>query len=757
MEFYLVKRDGSIVDFDKDLIALAIQKAMKVVRNIDPTFAKEKANEVFESLKEECEQFIDIEHVQDVVEDILMKSEYPEVAKEYVIYRESRRVERESMQDYYKRMQKKLTDIMMLKGIENSNANVDESSFSGKNDKAGNYILKQFALNNLMNPRIAEYHRKGVLYTHDLDKYASGMHNCLLVDFEDLFLNNGGFITRNGDVRRPGGIGSFFQLVAVVFQCASQCQYGGIGSAKIDSEAAPFVAITFKKCYIDAIMDIMDVNDKTAKQIVDNLEKSGIEVRLENEELIKSQPRIYKVAYRHTLRKTQQGAESLYHNLNTLESRAGSQVPFTSINFGKNTTPEGRMVTKCLLEASLDGIGKFYRTSIFPISIFQYHSKINGLPGTPNYDLYQLSIKSLTKRIYPNIVNVEAREAMNGSGDTMGCRTMLGDDRFGLKGGEGRGNISPVTMNLVDIGIRNGICLGERKKADIKGFWKDLDTLLNDAEFALLDRYEWIASQPAKSGFFTYMNGLMKNTLGRKLMPEEEVRECIKHGSLAIGYIGIAEAMVAMFGETHTHNKEVYDFAYSVVEHIYNFTKEASERNNLNFSCYATPAEGSCSTLRDLLVERYGIIEGVTDREYLTNSHHIPVYDEVSIFKKLELEAPFAKLATGGNICYVELESSVVNNPKAIEKIIKYAMGLGITYLAFNFPIDTCLTCGYSAEMGESCPICHSDNIERLRRVTGYITTDYHKFNKGKIAEVHDRVKHSKFTDNLVELYNSEE
>lgn len=267
--------------------------------------------------------------------------------------------------------------------------------------------------------------------------------------------------------------------------------------------------------------------------------------------------------------------------------------------------------------------------------------------------------------------------------------------------------------------------------------------MLKLSEKALLDRYEWICSQKAKSGFFLHQNGLMKNDLGRKLELEEEVRESMKSGTLAVGYIGIAETMVAMFGETQTNNDEVYKFAYDVVKRIYDFTKECSERNSLNFSCYATPAENCCKTLRNNLVERYGVIEGVTDRKYLTNSHHIPVYDEISIVDKINKEAPFSELATGGNIMYVELESSMMNNLKAIEKIIDYAMDKNVSYFALNFPIDTCTKCGYSSEINDKCPQCGGDEIERLRRVTGYLTTDYRKFNDGKIEEVHDRVKHS--------------
>lgn len=740
----VIKRNGNAVSFDKDKIITAIRKAM-VECNEDVDNAEIVANEVVKNIDNE---YIDIEDIQDEVEGTLMELGFKDVAKAYILYRNERKYVRDKQAELYLDAQSKIKEVMSMKGIENSNANVDEGSFSGKNAKVTSHFLKEYALNNLMDKDVAQAHRDGRLYTHDLDNYCSGMHNCLNIDFEDLFQNNGGFATRNGDVRKPNDIMTFFQLVAVVFQCQSQVQYGGVGANKIDYDGAPYVAITFKKCFKDALMDLNDLSSEAASNIIDTIEfEQGDIIKLENEKLKCTYPKEYKIAERHTVKKTMQGAESLYHNLNTLESRAGSQVPFTSINFGTDISPEGRLVSKSLLQASINGIGKFNKTSIFPISIFKYKKGVNDKKGTPNYDLKLLALKSLSKRIYPNFCNVDVsyQDECNSPDEefaTMGCRTLLGYDVNGMgwKRG-GRGNISPVTINLVDIGIKNGICLGN--KVNIDGFWKDLNNMLKLSEKALINRYEWICSQKAKSGYFMHKNGIMKNTIGRRLNNEEEVRESMKHNTLAIGYIGIAETMVAMFGETHANNKEVYEFAYQIVETIYNFTKEMTKKHHLNFSCYATPAESSCMTLRNKLADKYGIIKGVTDREYITNSHHIPVYEKISIMDKIDLEAPFSKLATGGNIMYVELESSVSNNIKAIEKIIDYAISKDICYFALNFPIDTCINCGYSDEINNCCPKCGSNNIERLRRVTGYLTTDYHNFNKGKISEVNDRFKHS--------------
>lgn len=745
----ILKRNGSIVEFNINKINTAIKKAM-LDSGVDDEILRDKVTEdTYRDLLDDNKDLLYIEDIQDLVENNLMKNGLTDVARNYILYREKRKETRDKQATLYQEAQEKISDIMNMKNIENSNANVDEGSFSGKNSKVTSHFLKEYALNNLMDKRVAQAHREGTLYTHDLDNYCSGMHNCLNIDFQDLFENNNGFETRNGDVRKPNNIMTFFQLVAVTFQCQSQVQFGGVGSNKIDYDGAPYVAITFKKCFKDALMDVNNITEETANKIISNIEFAyGDIIKLENPIIKVKYKREYDVAKRHTEKKTLQGAESLYHNLNTLESRAGSQVPFTSINFGTDTSPEGRLVSKALLQASINGIGKFNRTSIFPISIFKYKKGVNDKPGTPNYDLKQLALKSLSKRIYPNFCNVDIsyQDECNSPDEefaTMGCRTLLGYDINGMgwKRG-GRGNIAPVTMNLVDLGIKNGICLGERNTADINGFWKDFDELLNLAEIALLDRYEWICSQKAKSGYFMYRNGTMKSLLGRRLNNEEEVREVMKHNTLALGYIGVAECMKAMFGKHHGEDDKVYDFAYAIVEKIYKFTKNLTKKHHLNFSCYATPAESTCMTLRNKLVEKYGVIEGVTDRDYITNSHHIPVYYNISIMDKIDKESKFSHLCTGGFIEYVELNSTFMKNLKAIEKIIDYAMSKDAAYFALNFPIDTCGECGYSDEIKDNCPKCGSNNIERLRRVTGYLTTDYKNFNDGKIDEVKDRVKH---------------
>lgn len=516
----------------------------------------------------------------------------------------------------------------------------------------------------------------------------------------------------------------------------------GVGSMHLDYDLAPFVKMSFSKHFKEGLKYIENADSEYINSIPKELE-------IENEEA-KTWDRAYKYALDMLEKEGRQSSQALYHNLNTLESRQGSQVPFTSINLGRDTSPEGRLVTKWIMEASIEGIGKHHLTSIFPISIFQYKQGVNANKNDKNYDLKKLGLKSMSKRIYPNWCNCDWSQANEDLDNpdtyfsTMGCRTLVGYDRHGLGYiRQGRGNNVPNTIILPKLGIEYGICLGEREYPDLDGFWKAFEDTLKLTELALLERFNIMRKQSPKSAPFMYMN----NTIQGARECEEDVYNALKHNTLAIGYIGIAEMCQALFGKNHAQDKNAHDFALSVVKRINEFASEASERNDLNFSCYATPAEGLCRTALLSLRKQYGIIDNVTSHEYLTNSHHVPVWEKVSIFDKLRIEAPFCKYPTGGCITYVELDSTFVQNLDAVEAIIDYAFKeLDIPYLAFNFPIDTCLDCGYQDEMNNYCLQCGGTNIQHLRRVTGYLTTDYHNFNDGKQAEVLERVKHSDYT-----------
>ena len=734
---HVIKRDGTRVLFNPDKIVRAINKAM--VSAYGSVYESDTAEEIAELIGSRGVDMT-VEQIQDQVESYLMKSEYPEVAKAYILYRDQRSKERTRRSKLIKAVMKRIEAT----SVENANANVDEKSFSGREKEASADIQKIIALDYTLSPEVAAAHKDMLLYQHDNEKTNIGEHNCLFVDFNKIFTD--GFVTRNGDIRPPASYSTACQQYAVVYQCQSQVQFGGVGTVHADFDLAPFVAKSFRKHMHHYLTDVEGQTDENADII---LGQHG-PIIMDNHQLRQDMPAAFAYALKQMEREGTQASEAMYHNLNTLESRAGSQVPFTSINFGRDTSTEGRFVSEHMLKASLAGIGKHHLTPIFPISIFQYKAGCNANPGDPNYDLKQLAIESLSKRIYPNFVNCDFSEAHEDIDNpdtyfaTMGCRTMLGYDRHSDSYNRvGRGNLVPNTMILPKLGIEYGICLGEREKPDLNGFWSAFEDLLMLCEQGLLERFDIMVNQPPESAPFMYQNGTMKDAQDCVMSNYE----ALKHGTLAMGYIGIAEMCQALFGKNHAEDKEVHEFALSVVRRINEYAKEASERHDLNFSCYATPAEGLCHTAVKALRKQYGVIPNVTDHEFLTNSHHVPVWHEIGIFEKLEIESPFCKYPTGGCITYVELDSTFVKNTKAIEQIIDYAFKqLNIPYLAFNFPIDSCLDCGFQGEFNKACPGCGSRNIQQLRRVTGYLTTDYRHFNKGKQSEVEHRVKHSKFS-----------
>lgn len=741
----IVKRDGRTCEFDLMKIVNAISKAFIEVDG-ELTLASEKiAADIAIAIKDSCSDGVTVEEIQDMVEKKLMASRRKDVAKAYILYRNARTKERDRKSVVVQRIMERANSSVDFR----SNANVDEKSFSGREKEASAEIGKLAALEyGGLSEDIANAHKEMLIYQHDLEKAIYGVHNCLNVDFKEIFTN--GFRTRNGDVRPPTSFSTACQLVAVAFQCQSQVQFGGTGTVHCDYDLAPFVKMSFVKHYRDG-MKYLEGIDTSFESDARFAALSGYDDwHIDYPIFEAAYPNAYKYAMDMLEREGRQAAQGLFHNLNTLESRQGSQVPFTSINLGRDTTIEGQLVTKWMMEASLDGIGRHHLTSIFPISIFQYKSGVNAEEGTPNYGLKKLALKSLSKRIYPNWCNCDWSQAHEDPNDpdslfsTMGCRTMLGYDRHGLGYKRvGRGNNTPVTIILPKLGIEYGICTGDREEADLDGFWMAFENTLRLAERGLLERFNIMIKQSVKAAPFMYQN----NTIKGARECEDSVYNALKHNTLAIGYIGIAEMCQALFGTNHARDEKVHAFALSVVKRINEFAAEASERNDLNFSCYATPAEGLCGTALKALRSQYGVIEGVTSHEFLTNSHHVPVWEKVSIYDKLRIEAPFCKYPTGGNITYIELESTFVQNLDAVEAIIDYAFKeLDIPYLAFNFPIDSCLDCGYQSEFDDHCPECGSENIQQLRRVTGYLSTDYRNFNDAKKAETLERVKHSRFT-----------
>ena len=739
----VIKRDGREDAFNSNKIANAIRKAfIEVDGNVNQE-SESIINRITSEITNIKNEKMSVDEIQDIVETKLMKSSRKDVAKAYILYRN----ERTKVRDRNSKLVQKVMERVESTVDNRSNANVDEKSFSGREKEASSDIGKMIALEyGGLSQEVANAHKNMLVYQHDLEKAIYGIHNCLQLNFQEIFTY--GFRTRNGDVRPPTSFSTACQLVAVAFQCQSQVQFGGVGSIHLDYDLAPFVRMSFAKHFIDGLKYVEGINNVGCKASdlyhipindVDTWTDHGCNTKA------------YQYAMDMTEKEGRQAAQGLYHNLNTLESRQGSQVPFTSINLGRDTSFEGRLVTKWIMEASIDGIGRYHLTSIFPISIFQYKSGTNANAEDKNYDMKQLALESMSKRIYPNWCNCDWSQAHEEEGNidtyfsTMGCRTLIGYDRHGLGYiRQGRGNNTPVTIILPKLGIEFGICLGERTEPDIEGFWNAFEETLKLAEQGLLERFEIMVRQSPKAAPYMYQN----NTIQGARECEENVFNSLKHNTLAIGYLGIAEMCQALFGKNHAEDDKVREFALSVVNRINQYAAEASERNDLNFSCYATPAEGLCRTALAALREQYGVIENVTSHDYITNSHHVPVWQEVSIYDKLRIEAPFCKYPTGGCITYVELDSTFIKNIKAVEAVIDYAFKeLDIPYLAFNFPIDSCLECGYQGEFNDKCPECGSTNIQQLRRVTGYLTTDWHNFNDGKQAEVMERVKHSTYTD----------
>ena len=748
----VIKRDGRKTKFDKDKIKIAVLKAFIDVDGEETTYAKEKARDIANYI-ESLDKDMSVEEIQDVVEEKLMASNRKDVARAYIIYRNNRTKIRERNTQLMKDVSEKL----MATNIQNQNANIDEKSFGGRMGEANDAVMKKYALDYCMSDIARNNHLNNEIYIHDLNSYAVGMHNCLSVPFDKLLAN--GFNTRQTDVRPAQSVNTAFQLVAVIFQLQSLQQFGGVSATHLDWTMIPYVRKSFYKHIKDGLMYMGEPSDYKVYNLHFKDIRENADVSIENcdwsnyftkEFCIPNE--VYRYAIDMTEKEVYQAVEGLYHNLNTLQSRSGNQLPFTSINYGTCTEPEGRMVTKALLDVSIGGIGKLHKTSIFPCGIFQCMKGVNRKPGEPNYDLYQLALKSTAQRLYPNYANVDW--SGNDGYDvndprtyfsTMGCRTANGWDVNGfgqLK--DGRGNICPVTiimptlaMEAKEIYATYNYSTGETKKDTVEIFMDILDKKIHEAKDMLLERFEWICSQSPDSAKFMYENGVMEGYI-----PEEGIRSALKHGTLALGQLGLAETLQILIGCDHTTEKGM-ELAKRIEKLFKDRCAEFKEQYKLNFGVYFTPAENLVYTSMQKFKNKYGVIKNVSDKEYFTNSIHVPVWDNMTPFEKIDIESQLTGYSSAGCITYVELSATAKNNIEAIEEIVNYAMDHDIPYFALNVPNDTCMKCGYTDEIGDECPVCGCKDIRRLRRVTGYLTGDYKTaFNKGKQQEVEMRVKH---------------
>ena len=742
----VIKRDGRVVDFNEQKIIDAILAAFNDVDGEITPYAQEKAENIAYFIEGymEDETMLNIEEIQDLVEKGLMATKRKDVAKAYILYRE----ERNKIRQHNTKLMQSIAEKIQASDVQNQNANVDEHSFGGRMGEARSELMKDYALNYLISPMARENHLNNEIYIHDLDAYAVGMHNCLTIPFDDLLAK--GFNTRQTDVRPANSINTAFQLVAVIFQLQSLQQFGGVSASHIDWTMVPYVRKSFRKHFNDGLKYIEHSDNLCGKEYNDiSIDDYKYQIN----------PNAYQYAMDMTEKELKQAVEGMYHNLNTLQSRSGNQLPFTSINYGTCTLPEGRMVTKALLEGSIRGVGKLHKTAIFPCGIFQCMKGVNRKPGEPNYDLYQLALQSTAQRLYPNYVNVDW--SVNAGYDvndpktyvsTMGCRTYNGLDINAEPGTnpqikDGRGNLAPVTIIMPTLAM----IAKEKVSKTIDGFtgWNEgdlinhfmtlLDQKIYEAKDMLIERYEWMCSQNPDSAKFMYENGLM---LGYK--PEEGIQSALKHGTLVIGQIGLAETLQILIGCDHTEDAGM-ELAKQIEQLFKDRCAQFKKDYKLNFGVYYTPAENMCHTAMKKFKKQYGVLPNISDKDFFTNSMHVPVWKEVDPFTKIDIESQLTGYSSGGCITYIELDGGVKNNLQALEQIVNYAMDKDIPYFAINVPCDTCLECGYTDEFNDECPECHSDHIQQLRRVTGYLTGNYTTaFNKGKQQEVQMRYQHSK-------------
>ena len=747
------KRDGRIVDYNRANIAVAIAKAGQATHEFTSKDASHLAKKVEDDLIKKYDDTIpSVEQIQDEVENILMNSSYKTTAKAYIVYRDERSKVRGSKTRLMKQFEI-ITGAMAKDSsdLKRSNANVNGDTAMGKMLQYGEEGSKEFAKTFLLKPEHARAHDDGIIHIHDLDFYATGTLTCCQTDPLNLFAN-GGFSTGHGFLRTPQSIGSYAALTAIILQANQNEQHGGQAIPNFDWAMAPGVNKTYRKCIKSNIEHYNVFTGKGVKIDDDKLSQLTYTQRAKG-----IPDKIFDMAIEDTKRQTYQAMEGLVHNLNTMHSRAGAQVPFTSLNFGTDTSPEGRLVNEQFLLATEAGLGHG-ETPIFPISIFKVKEGVNYNPGDPNYDLFKLAMRVSAKRLFPNFTFIDAPFNLKyyKQGDyrtevaTMGCRTRVYESIFPESNGTSvrRGNCSFTSINLPRIGIKHGICLGERAEPDWDGFYQELDEIMDMVADQLYERYKFQAGMFVRN--FPFLMG-QGNWLGsEKLGMDDTLESVVKHGTLSIGFIGLAEALVAMTGHHHGESDEIQAKGLEIVGHM---RKKADDykynQYHLNYGILATPAEGLAGRFTKMDRKLYGTIEGVTDREFYTNSFHVPVYYPISAFDKIDKEAPYHDLCNAGHITYVELDGDPSQNIEAFEAVIRHMKEAGIGYGSINHPLDRDPVCGFSGIIpGDVCPSCgrsESDgpSFERLRRITGYLTGSLETWNDAKRAEEKARVKHN--------------
>ncbi len=741
----VVKRDGKKVEFKPKKIAIAIKKGFDDViesSRIDDVETDDKYTEadmqkVFHDVLEKIEKEykdkdkIKIEAIQDLIEESLQKNKYDDVYKAFSEYREKRAQSREAFYEDKRahKFLKTLEGLALKSAAEDDakreNGNIDGNSAMGTMLQFGSNVSKEFAKAYLMKKKFADAHDEGDIHIHDMDFLAMGTTTCLQIDLNKLF--KGGFSTGHGYLREPNDIMSYSALAAIAIQSNQNDQHGGQSIPLFDYYLAPGVVKTFKKQIKMTIQDLLDYSDfasliaeKRLEDLINKITTITItpeyfeEVYKDNESLKRLFTMATEKAVKKTDKITYQAMEAFIHNLNTMHSRAGAQVPFSSVNFGTDVSAEGRMIVKNYLLAVEAGLGHS-ETPIFPISIFKVKEGVNYNPEDPNYDLFKLSCKVSAKRLFPNFEFLDApynlKYYVPGRPETevatMGCRTrVIGNvadpDR---EVSPGRGNLSFTTINLVRLGIKHGIVGAmAHKKADMEGFYEELDNLLELCRDQLLERYEIQCNKRVYN--FPFLMGQGNWLDSDKLKPNDKLKKVLKHGTLSIGFIGLAECLKALIGEHHGESAKAQKLGLEIIGHMRQKCDEFSQEYKLNFTCLATPAEGLSGRFTKIDQAIYGKIEGVTDREYYTNSFHIPVYYNISIAKKIKLEGPYHALTNAGHISYIELDGDVTENIDAFESVVRMMHDAGVGYGAINHPVDRDPVCGYVGVIKDVCPGC---------------------------------------------------
>lgn len=765
---HIVKRDGRLALFNTQKIADAIYKSAQSIGGSNFQEAERLSLLVYNTAEKIYGDNVPtVEQIQDIVEKVLIEQGHAKTSKAYILYRYERTRSRE-MQTNLMKVFKDLTfSSAKDSDIKRENANIDGDTAMGTMLKYGSVSAKEFYELYVIDQKHAKAHKDGYIHIHDMDFYTLTT-TCCQIDLIKLFKD--GFSTGHGYLRTPNDIASYSALCCIAIQSNQNDQHGGQSVPNFDYAMADGVRKTYKHKYVQnlqkALELIADAQPNLATDISkDILSKYGLEPILDNSNeyqkyekdalskyvplnvIEKVQNFALKDAYNETDRATYQAMEALIHNLNTMNSRAGAQTPFSSINYGTDTSAEGRMVIKNILLANEKGLGNG-ETPIFPIHIFKVKEGVNFNKTDPNYDLFRLACKVSAKRLFPNFSFIDAPFNLpyykKGDYNTeiayMGCRTRVMANVYDPSREivTGRGNLSFTSINLPRLAIES--------QGNIDTFFNKLDYYLDLCIEQLKARFKIQCQKRVKNFPFLMGQGVWIDS--EKLSKEDTVEEVLKHGTLSVGFIGLAEALKSLIGVHHGESAEAQQLGLKIVSHMRERMDREAEVTHLNFSLLATPAEGLSGRFVKLDAKKYGIIEGVTDRDYYTNSFHVPVYYPISAFKKINLEAPYHALTNGGHISYVELDGDPTNNVDAFEKVIRYMKEQGIGYGSINHPVDRDPICGYTGIIGETCPYCgRSEKVdgipfERIRRITGYLVGTLDRFNDAKRAEVHDRVKH---------------